>query len=773
MFEHRGLAAPSARVSATGPAGAPGRDGVPDEVFGEGPDADEEVLDRLAAMAPGAQLADVVERFLSPLLGPAPAGNSPSDSGDLDEGECFRLFGPGGEGALVERVLDPGERALLEAADRLQVGPGGEMAAEALADLGARALSEVVAACRRLASWAHWAEALASACLARTPELRMGPAPRGPQDDAPRFVTPQENRFTVSSEIACRLGVSRSRAERLLDRGEAMLSGVLAPTEALHRVGLIDEAKAAVIAGRLTGVSTQTARAVQTEVLPRAPHRTHAQLARDLDRSLTALDPDGARGRRRRNTAQRHVSRPRPAGEGVSEMRLLMPTADAFLVDATLDAVAASARAAGDERTPAQLRADALVGMTLGALRTCQRDACRRAPERSEPPGGTRAAIAPASPGAAPDFAAASDGSGAGAASAVVDAADAAGAADAAAPVADADRRLMPDGVPLEGMLTALSDLVGSSSPWWTPSGSAPVFPPPGLQVLVDVTVPLDHLVQVLEDEPPDSDPQAPDPPPGAPPGRGPDSGAGAEGPPGCGPSTHRSPDSGPARCEAVLTMGGRSAPIPGVTARALAAGGTWRRLVTDPLSGAVLDIGRRRYRPPAALADLVRARDRACTHPGCEVPARRCDLDHIRPWAAGGTTSLTNLTSLCQAHHRLKHTPGWSLSRADDGSLVWRTPSGARYRREADGTILRLPRRVGPRHLIEPGGPVPDHLAAAVTGAVLDRLERGLADAAPAALTTRGPRPGQQPGAFEARPYPRALHALGLAALLDEVPAF
>ena len=333
----------------------------------------------------------------------------------MDEGECFRLFGPGGEGALVERVLDPGERALLEAADRLQVGPGGEMAAEALADLGARALSEVVAACQRLASWAHWAEALASACLARTPELRTGPAPRGPQDDAPRFVTPQENRFTVSSEIACRLGVSRSRAERLLDRGEAMLSGVLAPTEALHRVGLIDEAKAAVIAGRLTGVSTQTARAVQTEVLPRAPHRTHAQLARDLDRSLTALDPDGARGRRRRNTAQRHVSRPRPAGEGVSEMRMLMPTADAFLVDATLDAVAASARAAGDERTPAQLRADALVGMTLGALRTCQRDACRRAPERSEPPGGTRAAIAPASPGAAPDFAAASDGSGAGA----------------------------------------------------------------------------------------------------------------------------------------------------------------------------------------------------------------------------------------------------------------------------------------------------------------------------------------------------------------------
>ena len=139
MFEHWGSAAPSARVSATGPAGAPGRDGVPDEVFDEGPDADEEALDRLAAMVPGAQLADVVERFLSPLLGPAPAGDSPSDSGDLDEGECFRLFGPGGEGALVERVLDPGERALLEAAGAGRVAGGGA-AAGALVGLGAGAL---------------------------------------------------------------------------------------------------------------------------------------------------------------------------------------------------------------------------------------------------------------------------------------------------------------------------------------------------------------------------------------------------------------------------------------------------------------------------------------------------------------------------------------------------------------------------------------------------------------------------------------------------------
>ena len=240
-----------------------------------------------------------------------------------------------------------------------------------------------------------------------------------------------------------------------------------------------------------------------------------------------------------------------------------------------------------------------------------------------------------------------------------------------------------------------------------------------------------------------------------------------------------RPPSSGDPPDAPVLTAGGRSAPVPALLARALAAGGTWRRIVTDPLSGAVLDVGRTRYRPPAALADLVRARDRSCTHPGCEVPARRCDLDHLRPWARGGTTSLDNLTVLCEAHHRLKHTPGWSLVRLDDGALQWRTPSGAGYRREADGTIVRLPRRVGPRSLVDPGGPVPADLAAAVTGPVLERLERGLAQAVARAgegagrLETRGPRPGRSPGAFEAVPYPAALHELGLTALLDAVVPF
>ena len=53
-------------------------------------------------------------------------------------------------------------------------------------------------------------------------------------------------------------------------------------------------------------------------------------------------------------------------------MRALVLRADAILLDATLDAIAASARACGDERTLGQLRADALTSISLHALRTSQ-----------------------------------------------------------------------------------------------------------------------------------------------------------------------------------------------------------------------------------------------------------------------------------------------------------------------------------------------------------------------------------------------------------------
>lgn len=120
--------------------------------------------------------------------------------------------------------------------------------------------------------------------------------------------------------------------------------------------------------------------------------------------------------------------------------------------------------------------------------------------------------------------------------------------------------------------------------------------------------------------------------------------------------------------------------PVPASMARRLAAAGRpWRKVTLSPVTGAVLDVGRRRYTPSAALADLVRIRDRTCRFPGCRRPARRCDLDHVVPWPDGPTTA-GNLATLCRHHHRLKHQTQWTVRAGPDAELEWTSPTGHEY---------------------------------------------------------------------------------------------
>ena len=118
--------------------------------------------------------------------------------------------------------------------------------------------------------------------------------------------------------------------------------------------------------------------------------QVRSQVGRDIERALTEVDPDGHTEHTQHNRQRRCVSRPRPAGEGLCQVRLL-PAMDALLLDATLDAIAASARAAGEQRTPAQIRADAITAMTLQTLRTSQMAAYQPAATWTTSPPGARA----------------------------------------------------------------------------------------------------------------------------------------------------------------------------------------------------------------------------------------------------------------------------------------------------------------------------------------------------------------------------------------------
>ncbi len=98
--------------------------------------------------------------------------------------------------------------------------------------------------------------------------------------------------------------------------------------------------------------------------------------------------------------------------------------------------------------------------------------------------------------------------------------------------------------------------------------------------------------------------------------------------------------------------------------------------------------MGKTRYRPPVDLAQIVRARDTRCLSPICEMPARRCDLDHRIPFAAdgtGGSTSAENLAPLCERDHLIKTHARWHLHRDAHGTVTWTTPTGHQYTYKSD----------------------------------------------------------------------------------------
>ena len=109
------------------------------------------------------------------------------------------------------------------------------------------------------------------------------------------------------------------------------------------------------------------------------------------------------------------------------------------------------------------------------------------------------------------------------------------------------------------------------------------------------------------------------------------------------------------------------------------------------------------RYRPSAALADFIKARDLSCRFPGCDKPAEVCDIDHTIPYDRGGPTHPSNLALLCRAHHLIKTflcgENGWREEQFGNGTILWTAPSGRTYSTTPSGALFfpELARPTGP----------------------------------------------------------------------------
>src|SRR6266513_2730430 len=122
---------------------------------------------------------------------------------------------------------------------------------------------------------------------------------------------------------------------------------------------------------------------------------------------------------------------------------------------------------------------------------------------------------------------------------------------------------------------------------------------------------------------------------------------------------------------QSILEDGAR---VPAGTSQRLACDAS-RVVMRHGQDGRVLEIGARTRTIPPALRRALHHRDRGCRFPGCGV--RFGQGHHIRHWAQGGPTTLSNLALLCRRHHRAVHEEGYQLDRQPDGELRFRRPDG------------------------------------------------------------------------------------------------
>src|SRR2546421_2813076 len=113
---------------------------------------------------------------------------------------------------------------------------------------------------------------------------------------------------------------------------------------------------------------------------------------------------------------------------------------------------------------------------------------------------------------------------------------------------------------------------------------------------------------------------------------------------------------------------------VPAGTSQRLACDAS-RVVMRHDAAGRLLEVGARTRTIPPALRRALHHRDRGCRFPGCGV--RFGQGHHIRHWARGGPTTLSNLALLCRRHHRAVHEEGYQVERQRDGELRFRRPDG------------------------------------------------------------------------------------------------
>lgn len=134
--------------------------------------------------------------------------------------------------------------------------------------------------------------------------------------------------------------------------------------------------------------------------------------------------------------------------------------------------------------------------------------------------------------------------------------------------------------------------------------------------------------------------------------------------------------------------------PIDDVTARQLLLdAGAFTRVITDPVTGVILDMDRRSRRVTRAQREWLALRHGTCTRDGCTRLAIDADIDHFCAYHGPdrGATDIANLDPMCDPDHAVKDVTRLRHHRREDGTIEVEFPSGHRTTNPFDGMRERV----------------------------------------------------------------------------------
>jgi Domain of unknown function (DUF222) len=570
------------------------------------------------------------------------------------------------------------------------------------------------------------------ASLHDRPEMLPLPARERASGSRYRDLTPYD---LLLAEIQAALHLGRAEADRLCEAAITLTSRMPATLQAL-REGRLDYRRAALIGEQTqpladhhrrqatrAGLSPEAAEAAATAVagqvedliLDDAPAMTWWELKTALLKALITVDPLYVEQTRKDAQRGRRVSARTNPDDATGELHAYLGAAETQAIYTIIDTYARLARHHGDPRTLDQLRADALTAICLnGPLPTPNGDSDSHSASEAE-----RDSV-DGSPERDGDYERHGDGVGDNHTEPDADACEDTDEDDSRHDGDDTNRSEEPVDRPEESYLPvpeadafppapdACNDHGHDHVDETNLEGTASTSPPGGLSPRP-------------APRPPDDEP---DPRPSKRKSQQPDSATRSRS---SGWSGLRSHLQVLIDLDTLLRLNDRPAtlvghgPITPDYARALAGlpQGLFRRLITDPGSGQLLEYGSTTYRVPARLKAFVHARDQVCRHPGCTRAATSGDADHVVPFPAGATCE-ENLCSQCRRDHRLKHEGHWTHSLSTDpahppGSVVIVSPTGQRYL--SPPAVLTRPIPLRPRRPENPrsggGSDLPDQRSA------------------------------------------------------------